>query len=150
MWTEVTDNSAIDKLMSDYGGFHDSCIVSISFTSGAYVDENGGMSDGTSDEHTLSMVVHSQWSKPLEMRFSGVKKCCVTGFRECYFCDIFGATLMFRTNLLGKTRDDRLIVWADCENFDPKTYQEKYPLDNGCEISYIIAEKLKYRYVGGE
>lgn len=150
MWTEVTDDSAIDKLMSDYGGFHDSCIVSISYTSGAYVDENGCMSDGTSDEHTLSMVVHSQWSKPLEMRFSGVKKCCVTGFRECYFCDIFGATLMFRTDLLVKTRDDRLIVWADCENFDPKTYQEKYPLDNGCEISYIIAEKLKYRYVGGE
>lgn len=150
MWTEITDNADINRLMSDYGGFHDSCIVSISYESGSFVDAKGAMGDGSSDEHTVSLIVHSQWNKPLELFFSGVRRCNISGFRESYFCDIFGATLMFRTDLLGKTRDDLFIVWADCENFDPKTYQEKYPLDNGCEVSYIIAEKLKYRYIGGE
>lgn len=150
MWTEITDNADIDKLMSNYGGFHDSCIVSISYQSGSFVDVNGAMGDGTSDEHTVSLITHSQWGKPLELFFSGVCRCNITGFRESYFCDIFGATLMFRTDLLGKTRDDRLIVWADCENFDPKTYQEKYPPDNGYEVTYIIAEKLKYRFLDKE
>lgn len=144
MWTQITDNTAIDKLMSDYGGFHDSCIVSISYTSGAFVDENGAMGDGSADEHSISMIVHSQWRKPIELRFSGVRKCCITGFRERYFCEIYGATLEFRTDLLGKVRDDKLIVWADCENFDPKTYTERYPLDNGYEATFIIAGKMEY------
>lgn len=150
MWTEVTDNAVIEKLMSDYGGFHDSCIVSISYESGSFVDAKGAMGDGISDEHTVSLIVNSQWGKPLELFFSGVRRCNITGFRESYFCDIFGATLMFRTDLLGKTRDDRLIVWADCENFDPKTYTERYPLDNGYEATYIIAERLKYRFLDKE
>ncbi len=150
MWTEVNDQAAVNMLMDDFGGFHDSCIVSVSCMSGANVDENGGMSDGNADEHTVSMIFHSQWKKPLELLFSGVRKCCITGFREKYFCDIFGATLEFRTDLLGKTRDDRLIVWANRENFDPKTYTETYPLDNGYEATYIIAEKLKYRYLNKE
>lgn len=147
MWTEIVDNAAIDKLMSDYGGFHDSCIISVSYTSGSFVDENRAMGDGSADEHTVSLIVHSQWGKPLDLFFSGVRRCNITGFRECYFCNIFGATLTFRTDLLGKVRDDRLIVWADCEGFDPKTYTERYPLDNGYEVTYIIAEKLKYRFL---
>lgn len=145
MWTEIADKAAVNKLMSDYGCFHDSCIVSVSYTSGSYVDENGVMGDGSADEHTVTMLVHSQWRKPLELCFSGVKKCCITGFREMYFCNIFGATLDIRTDLLGKTRDDKLIVWADCEGFDPRSYAEHYPLDNGYEVTYIIAERLKYR-----
>lgn len=147
MWTEIADKADMDKLMSDYGGFHDSCIVSISYQSGSFVDVNGAMGDGTSDEHTVSLIIHSQWGKPLELFFSGVCRCNITGFRESYFCNIFGATLMFRTDLRGGTRDDRLIVWADCESFDPKTHTERYPLDNGYEVTYIIAEKLKYRYL---
>lgn len=147
MWTEITDEVAAEKLMSDYGGFHDSCIVSMSYSSGAFVDENGAMGDGSADEHTISMVVHSQWRKPLEMCFSGVRKCCIRGFSEMYFCNILGATLAFRTDLLGKTRDYRLIVWANCENFDPTVYTERYPLDNGYETTFIIAEKLKYRFL---
>ena len=49
MWTEITDNASIDKLMSDYSGFHDSCIVSISYASGSFVDANGAMVDGCAD-----------------------------------------------------------------------------------------------------
>lgn len=147
MWIDITDNASIDKLMSDYVGFHDSCIVSVNYSSGAFVDDNGAMGDGSADEHTVSLIVHSQCRGPLELCFSGVRKCCITGFRECYFCDIYGATLSFRSDLLGKTRDDELIVWANSENFDPKVYTESYPLDNGRETTYIIADKLKYRFL---
>lgn len=150
MWTEITDNAAIDNLMSDYGGFHDSCIVSISYASGSRVDEKDTMHLMGADEHTISMIVHSQWYKPIELFFSGVRKCYITGFQDSYSCEIYDATLEFRTDLLGKTRDDRLIVWANWKGFDPKTYTESYPLDNGYETTYIIAERLRYRFLDEE
>lgn len=146
-WTEVRDNSGIDKLMEEFYGFHDSCIISINYLSGNLVDDKRAMGCGDENEHTLIMRVDSQFGKRLEMCFEGVRKCCLTGFREDYFCDIYDATLGFRTDLLGKTRDDRLIVWASCAGFDPKVYQEQYPLNNWYEITYIIANKLKYRFL---
>lgn len=147
MWTEITNEAAIEKLMEDYGGFHDSCIVSISYESGSCVDEKDTMHMMGANEHTISIIVHSQWFKPIELFFSGARKCCITGYQDSYSCELYGATLAFRTNLLGKTRDDRLIVWANCENFDPTAYTERYPLDNGYETTFIIAEKLKYRFL---
>lgn len=150
MWTEITDNVDIDNLMSSYGGFHDSCIVSISYTSGSCVDKKDTMHMMGADNYIISMIVHSQWYKPIELFFSGVRKCCITGFQYSYSCEIYDATLEFRTDLLGKTRDDRLIVWANWKGFDPKTYTEHYPLDNGYETTYIIAERLRYRFLDEE
>lgn len=148
MWIEVNDDAAIEKLMSDFGGFHDSVIVSISYNSGSYVDKDEVMYQMTSpDEHTLLMTLHSQWSKPIELLFSGVRKCCITGFREHYFNDLFDATLEFRTDLFGETRDDALIVWANYEGFDIKKQTERYPLDDDHASTYIIASKLKYRFL---
>ncbi len=149
-WIEIKDNDGIDALMEQYAGFHDSCIISISYQSGNYVDERGAMGCGDLDGHTLSMIVQSQWGKPLELLFSGVRKCNITGFRDSYFCDIFEATLEIRTDILGKTRDDRLIVWADRSGFNPLTYTEEYPLNNWYETTYIIAEKLRYRFLADE
>ena len=146
-WTDINDDSDIKELMDSFMGFHDSCIVSINYVSGAYVDANEYMGFGDIRAHTVSMVFHSQWAKPLELCFSGVRKFAVTGFRENYFNDIFGASLQFRTDLFGRTRDDRLIVWADYEHFDPLTYTDRYPLNNGHEVTYAIAEKLKYRFI---
>lgn len=60
---------------------------------------------------------------------------------------MYDATLEFRTDLLGKTRGDRLILWANALGFDPKVYQEQYPLNNWYETTYIIANTLKYRYL---
>lgn len=148
-WTEITNDESIKELMSAFCGFHDSCIVSISYNSGNYVDKDGGMGCGDSNEHTISMILHSQYKKRLELFFSGVRRCSVTGFRESFFCDIYDATLEFRTDLLGKTRDDRFIVWADRERFNPLTYTDKYPMGNGNEMTYVIAEKMKYRFLEG-
>lgn len=152
MWIEVKDEAAIEKLMIDFHGFHDSCIVSLNCNSGSYVDENEVMYHMLSaDEHTLLVTFHSQWSKPIELLFSGVRRCNIVGFREKYFNELFDATLEFRTDLLGETRDDALIVWADYKGFDLKQYissPERYPLNDGNEATYIIAGKLKYRFLG--
>lgn len=45
MWNEIKNEIDIENLMREYSGFHDSCIVSVSYHSGAYVDDNGGMAD---------------------------------------------------------------------------------------------------------
>lgn len=130
MRTEVKDDKDIERLMEEYGGFHDSCIVSASYKSGASVDESGGMRNGNADGHTLSLVLHSQWSKPIELAFTGVRAVHIVGFQENYFCNIDEAYIAFRTDLLGKTRDDRLIVWSDWGDFN----------DPNC--TYVIAEKM--------
>ncbi len=146
-WTEIREKSDIDRLMEEFYGFHDSCIVSINYLSGNFVDDKRAMGCGDENAHTLIMRVDSQFGKRLEMCFGGVRKCCFTGFREDFFCDMYDATLEFRTDLLGKTRGDRLILWANALGFDPKVYQEQYPLNNWYETTYIIANTLKYRYL---
>ncbi len=146
MWNEIKNENDIESLMGEYGGFHDSCIVSVNYQSGAYVDDNGGMANGELLEHSVEIVLHSQWNNPIELRFIGVRKCSIVGWQDNYFCDIFGAYLSFHTDLLGKTRDDKLIVWADYENFNPTNYiEEKLISPNAANCTYIIAEKLLWR-----
>jgi hypothetical protein len=43
MWTEIKDNSDIDKLMNAYGFFHDSCLRDIYITTREFVDNNLAM-----------------------------------------------------------------------------------------------------------
>ena len=146
MWNEIQTPEDIEKLMSEYGGFHDSCIVSVSYESGAAVDNSGGMFDGSAEEHRVLMKLNSQWCLPIELEFTGVRRCSIVGWQENYFCDISGAYLGFHTDLLGRTRDDLLIVWADSSSFDPsRNIDEKViPLSgNGC--TYVVAEGLRWR-----
>ena len=146
MWNEIKNENDIESLLTLYGGFHDSCIVSVNYKSGAYVDDNGGMANGELLEHSVEIVLHSQWNTPIELRFTGVRKYSVVGWQDNYFCDIFGVYLNFHTDLLGKTRDDRLIVWADDSCFDPSVYkEEKLISDNSANCTYVIAEKMFWR-----
>ena len=145
MWNEIKNENDIETLMKEYSGFHDSCIVSISYHSGAFVDD-GAMANGKLLEHSIEMVLHSQCHKPIELRFTGVRKCNIVGWEDDYFCDIYGAYMKFHSDLLGKTRDDKLIVWADCGSFNPMNYTEEKPIStNGEYCTYVIAEKLFWR-----
>ncbi|MBQ7046656.1 MAG: hypothetical protein IJN85_02795 [Oscillospiraceae bacterium] len=144
MYNEIKNDDDIRALMKLYGGFHDSCIVSVNYSSGAFVDSNGGMADGSISEHCVNMVVHSQWCKPIELRFTGVRKCSIVGWQDNYFCNIYGARIGFNTQLLGKTRDDKLIVWADEGCFDPLKYTED-KLISSRNCTYVIAEKLYWK-----
>ncbi len=151
MWNEIVNEKDIEDLMKIYGGFHDSCIVSLNYQSGAYVDANGGMAEGLASDHRLNMILHSQWQKPIELRFTGVRKCSIVGWQDNYFCDIYNAHVGFHTNLLGKTRDDRLIVWADYGDFDPVNYiEEKLISPNARNCTYVIAEKMFWRMMNEE
>ena len=145
MWNEIKNEIDIENLMKEYSYFHDSCIVSINYHSGAFVDD-GAMANGGVFEHSVEMVLHSQWNKPIELRFTRVRKCNIVGWEDNYFCDIFGAYLNFHSDLLGKPRDDKLIVWADWDGFNPTNYVEEKPIStNGEYITYVIAEKLFWR-----
>ena len=146
MWNEIKNEIDIENLMNEYSGFHDSCIVSINYHSGAFVDDEGAMANGGLLEHSIEMILHSQCNKPIELRFTGVRKCNIVGWEDNYFCDIFGAYLNFHSDLLGKTRDDKLIVWAAWDGFDPINYSEEKPLSaNGEYCTYVIAAKLFWR-----
>ena len=146
MWNEIKNEFDIENLMNKYSGFHDSCIVSISYHSGAFVDDKGAMVNGELNEHSIEMVLHSEWNKPIELRFTGVRECNIVGWVDNCFCDIFGAYLNFHSGLLGKTRDGKLIVWADYDGFNPINYTEEKPIStNGNYCTYVIAEKLFWR-----
>lgn len=147
MWNEIKCEEDIKELMLEYCGFHDSCIVSINYSSGAAVDENNAMGNGEPEKHTILMTLNSQMRKPIELLFKGVRKCSIVGWEDNYFCDIFGAYLSFNSDLLGKTRDDRLIVWSDDEYFNPAEYSERELISQSRKNStYIIAETLFWRY----
>jgi hypothetical protein len=54
--------------------------------------------------------------------------------------------MSFHTDLLGKTCNDKLIVWADWDCFNPINYTEEKPISpNGKNCTYVIAEKLFWR-----
>ena len=38
-WKEIVSQDDIDQLLALYGDFHDSCIASLSYKSGAFVDD---------------------------------------------------------------------------------------------------------------
>lgn len=144
---EIKNEQDIEDIMCACAGFHDSCIVSVSYSSGAFVDENNGMGNGDFLEHSLTLILHSQWCSPIKLLFRGVRKFSVIGWEDNYFCDIFGAYLAFHSDLLGKCRDDRLIVWSDNEGFDPSSHTEDRVLSSHGS-TYIIAEKLFWEIDG--
>ncbi|MGN0696550.1 MAG: hypothetical protein ACI4J5_07300 [Oscillospiraceae bacterium] len=148
MWNEINDTDDIGKLMDEYSGFHDSCIVSVNYTSGMYVNERNAVVGSDLSGKKLSLILNSPWGKPIELFFEGVWKFSVTAWNERLFGDIYSAHLDFHTDLLGRTRDDRLIVWADDDGFSPKDYTEEQVISrSGRNVTYVIAEKLKWRYI---
>ena len=94
MWNEIKNEIDIENLMNEYSGFHDSCIVSINYHSGAFVNDKGAMANGRLLEHSVEMILHSQCNKPIELRFTGVRKCNIVGWEDNYSCNIFGAYLL--------------------------------------------------------
>lgn len=142
-WQKIASQNDIDELLSFYVGFHDSCIVSANYQSGAFVDEKGAMGNGDADQHELLVVFHSQWKPQIELCFTGLRQLHLAGWQENYFCDIFGAHLSFYDSLLPGT-PSRVIVWSDNESFDVQNlaFAIREPSD-----TYIVANALKWRVI---
>ena len=145
-WYEIKSTTDIDKLLDQYGGFHDSCLTELYYRSGAYVDSNNAMICEPQASYELHMVFHSQWhKKPLELCFNGVRELHIAGFQDNYFCEILDCYLAFHTDLI-KGKDDPLIVWADFDGFSPYQIRQENLLHEPAE-TYVIARNLKWRFI---
>lgn len=143
-WHSVETQKDIERLMSTYGDFHDACIVSLNFQSGAFVDDENAMHFGGPKNRVLSVVFQCQWEpKTIELQFIGLRQLHLVGWQDNYLCDILEAYLSFCDNLL-PGKPDRVIVWSDNSCFDTakigSTIQE--PAD-----TYIVANALRWRIV---
>ena len=66
-------------------GFHDSCIVSANFQSGAFVDSEMSMHFGDALSHKLHVVFHRQWQpKAIELCFIGLRQFHLVGWQDIY------------------------------------------------------------------
>ncbi len=145
MWNTVRTADDIERLLAEYGGFHDSCITGLEYESGAGVDEGASMFSGEKRDRIAVLRLQSQWKTgTLELRFEGVVRIFLAAWEENYFCDMFDCTLEIRTDLI-TGRDDPLIVWADGSGFDPKRHTVEAMREPS--VSYIIADVLKWRIV---
>lgn len=139
IWNEVNTDEDIAYLMDIFGGFHESCIVSLNYISGNCMKKgrNGNIAMTTDEntDHCILLTMDSEWRGRIELMFSGVKKFSCQCFEDCCMNYILSAYLKFHDDLRGKA-DSRLIVWANNREFEP--------LDP--KGSYIIADSLKWRY----
>ena len=139
-WKEINTEEDIDEL----GSLHDSVVVSVNYNSGCYEDSGKFICWTPKEEHTASVIIDHSWSGRIELFFTGVRCCVISGFSEYYLKEIYGCGIEFRTDLLGKTRDDRLIVWTDDASKISK--EIRFNIIDG-DTTFIIAEKLKWRYI---
>ena len=143
-WHTVQNQTDIDTLLTDFSGFHDSCLVRAEYRSGCYVDETNAMRMSGPGDYRLRLVFHSQWAKPLELLFTGVRAFHIAGWQERYSCDILDCYLAIRTDL-APGRDDPIVVWADGDCFDPKNIPAQGLLEEG-GYSYAAARGLQWRW----
>ena len=100
-WKEIKSQQDIDELIDEYGGFHDGCLVSANFHSGAGVDDDLRMGFGDVDDYTLHVTFERQERpKTLELNFIGLRRCHLVGYETNYFSLLFDAFITFVDDLL--------------------------------------------------
>ena len=142
-WREINTQSDIDDFMEKNGSLHDSVIVSVNYVSGCH-NTDGDMMIVSAPDNALLLTVDSGWLGRIEMLFSGVVYHAVQGYCERSSPEIHECVLEFRTDLMGKTRDDRLIVWTDFRQLNDL---ENFGIDlKKANDSFVIARSLRWRY----
>ena len=143
-WLNVESQKDIDSLLEEYYGFHDACIVSVQYISGASVDDIGTM-HYSKENSCLIIRFDSQMpsfnkrpeKKTLELKFSGLRRMNLIGIQDNYFCDISSCYLEFYQNH---------IIWSDNDWFDPLKYSEDKLLQEPMD-TFVIADHLAWRFV---
>ena len=143
-WNEVRTDDDIEAFMQKTGCLHDSVIVSVSYNSGCYAVDRGLACMPDKEENTLSVIIDHSWTGRLELLFIGVRYFNVYGYSDTYSKEIYECGLEFRSDLMDKERDERLIVWTDGGDVDLKNMLIDLR-ESG--QTFIIAEKLKWRYI---
>lgn len=97
--------------------------------------ESGAITEFKYKKNNISMIVEYASFKKIEMFFEGVHNFDLDRAKNFY--------LTFRTDLFGKTRDDRLLVLTD-----NKSVKSREDILNGAwEKNVIVASKIKYRFI---
>ena len=143
-WHSIETQNDIDLLFDTYGSFHDSCIVSVNFQNGTFVDDEMTMHFGSAKDRKLSVIFQCQWEpKTLELQFIGLRQMHLIGWQDNYMCVISEAYLSFHNDLLpGKPH--RVIVWADNSWFDIAKVNNTI---HEPSETYIVANTLMWRIV---
>lgn len=95
--------------MNSYCGFHDSCIVSVSYESGTSVDSEGIMHFSDENGHRMHVIFHSQMVKEkLELLFVGLRQVHLVGWQDNYTCELFDAHLSIKSNYCLVNRKSKL------------------------------------------
>ena len=144
MWNQINSQADIENLLYLYNNFHDSCICSVTYKSGAYVDEKGSM-HGIHEDGVLFVRFDSQSPsyhlesrrKSLELKFIGLRRINLIGFQDNYFCEILSCYLAFYKGY---------IIWSEDDCFDPDNYSDNELLKEPMS-TFIIANRLEWRFV---
>ena len=149
-WKQVETTEDIDELLQTFHGFHDSCITSIRYESGNYVDKDGSMIFAGIHDYELHMIFQSQWDpQTVELCFNGVRQLFLVGLEDNYNNDIYDAYLGFQNDLFPSRfrGPKRMIVWADDSGFDihDMTGDLIEPA-----VTYVIANTLKWRIIDNQ
>jgi len=134
-WTEIRNQEDIDKLMYDFGGFHDGCLKELRYLSGEYVNKDLSMYPLNS-ERNIYAIFQRQWKNPsvVEMVFEGVECMTLNPRNEDYDGIIYGAYMVIQ---------DGKFIWFDCDEFKDD-YRELYEYN---DVTWIKAETVKWRVV---
>ena len=148
MWNEIKTEKDIDDFLEASYNMHDTVLVSAEYTTGCGNTDSGMIIAAPPQSCRLRLVFDCDWSERIEMLFTGVRHLSMCGFRDNYGNEISGCHLAFHNELMGKTRDDRLIVWAD-GYFVPEIHGSSICLKDS-DASFVIADGLEWRFVSKE
>lgn len=127
MWTEINSDKDIEAFMQK--------------TAICDADESFEIVSMKYENHNLSLVIESRTTGKIEMFFEYVYHFSNFRFGRSYWKYDGGCYLEFRTDLLGRTRNDRLIVWTDNHSVLNNV------LESDSDNAVIVAERMKYRFV---
>ncbi len=140
-WKQVTLQADIGELLDVYGGFHDSCIVSLSYVSGNAVNTQCAMGLDR-DTQAVRILFHRQWEpRVLELCFTGPRLLHLACPNELYFGEILDVFLACCQDVL-PDHPDPVIVWANYDTFDVDTIRRGV-YDPG--DTFLVADRLKWR-----
>lgn len=94
-WNYIESEANIKELHETFSGFHDSCLKSLHYVSGAEVFEDGSMA-ATDSIRQVTMYFDSQWCNSIEMIFEGVLAMNLRPAQDGYDSIIFSASIIIK------------------------------------------------------
>ena len=129
IWNGIHTEEDLNKFLETYGGFHDCCLKELRYVSGAYVEEDLGMSP-VNNQRKLYLLLQRQNEKfpVLELEFSKLIKLNLQPTDENYTCEILDVSMFW---------EDGKIYWGDSNWF--QTEREQY------EGTWLCAKQVRWR-----